>query len=102
MTDWRDWEREHGQDSEEDESSSNMTHMTAAAYLGDPVCTEFEKLCGVGSEILKGIQESGKKSEIYNKFSEELLSTWGLWRQRVLALNSALQSCDECDGDDVE
>jgi len=100
MNEW-DWEEEHGDDFEESsdeghDSSHDHEFVPRIVYppMGDPLCTEYERLVSAGSMLLKSADQDVV-------FKQELMDTWRKWRKRVdtLCERGAFKDLDHGLGD---
>lgn len=85
MSDWKDWEKEHGFNSED---GADNPSMAIQPYMGDPLCAEYERLCSVGADILKSMPDHDSKKE----FSKIIEETWYKWCNHVDKLSDLLDS----------
>jgi len=103
MSNWEDWEKEHGQDAREsrnneqfdDELEHECDHdhteeftgrMAVQPYMGDPLCTEYDRIVHCGAEILKAMEQGRAK----NEFGDEVRKMWKKWAERVNGLGDIL------------
>jgi len=81
---WQEWEREHSDYAEEDDDGRpvHQSFFMRGPASHDPVGSEYERLCGIGSEILRHIPPGDDSDRLVTK----LVDTWSAWAERVKIL----------------
>lgn len=83
---WEAWE-DHKRDEEGPHGIAAIT-----PYMGDPLCTEFERLCSSGAEIMAALDwKNPSEDRMKAKISGEVLNSWRSWQKRVQLLEKVTE-----------